>query len=342
MAALSGPGGKVAVHLLAGALLAFLAPLFPQLALPLYGLAIVVVAKLLGFLTEELAQHTKPSLAALLTTTLGNLAELVLAMVALSKGMGEVVKASITGSIMGNLLFVLGLGAVVASTAKRVVAFKAPMDLFILSTLLPMLMLLAPSFMPLFHEESHIGEVSLYIALFFLLFYALFLRKAVEEEERRKRHRPSLGLGTILGGLLLSTALLVWASEGFVGSLEGLSSHLSHLFMGAIVLGFVGSIAEHIYVIDFARKGRFSLVLHSTLGSTVQIVLFVLPVLYLYSLLIGSPMPLYFHPIEVFALSSSALLVWAVIEDRKVRALEGIGLMGLFFLLALLFYYSPV
>jgi len=332
-------GAFPAVDLALGALFLLSAHVLP-FPLLLYTLSIVFLAKAVGLLTEELAHHLKPSLAAIITTTLGNLAELVLAMVALSKGLGEVVKASITGSIIGNLLFVLGLGAVVASLSKKTVRFKASMDLFILSTLLPMLMLLAPSFMPFFEEESHIAEVSLYIALFFLLFYALFLRKVVEEEEREKAQRPALSLPAVLAGMVLSTILLVFSSEGFVAQLEGLE--VSHLFLGAIVMGFVGSIAEHIYVIGFARKGKFSLVLHSTLGSTVQIVLFVLPVLYLYSLLIGNPMPLYFYPIEVFALASSALLVWAVIEDGKVRALEGIGLVGLFFLLAILFYYSPV
>ena len=303
-------------------------------------LALMLLAKHIGFLTEEIAGHVKASVAALLSTTLGNVAELILGAVALTKGMGEVVKASITGSIVGNLLLVLGVGAVVASLAKRRINFRTSMDLFILSTLLPMLMLLAPSFMPFFHEQEHVGEVSFLIAAFFLLFYALFLRKVVEEEEREK-HKATLSLPKAVGLLVLSTLFLVLSAEAFVEGLEKYVEGYSELFLGAIVLGLVGNVAEHLYAIGFAQKGRFQLLLHATLGSTIQVVMFVLPVLYFFSLYIGQPMPLYFTPLEAFALAASAILVWAIIEDGKVRGLEGVGLIGMFLLIAMLFYYAP-
>lgn len=310
-------------------------------------LTLVKAAHLLGHATEEIANYYSPSLGGLLNATFGNLAELIIAFFALKEGLVTVVKASLTGSILGNLLLVFGLAVFVGGMKKKeMVLKKHEAEISSTMLLITVILLLVPSALFLFHEEAYEVPISMAVAVALIVLYLLsllfsfythkeyFLSVSHEKPTLKKSHAFLLLIGSIL--------ILVFASEIFAGQLEHIAENLgfSELFIGAVLVGVAGNAAEHLGALQFAVKNKMSLVLNVTIGSSLQIAMFVAPVLVFISYFMGNMMTLAFLPIEILTIFASVLLINEVLRDGAVNWIEGIQLLVLYIIIAMLFFFA--
>ena len=334
--------------------LEFLAPASHTLIFLASCLAIVPLAGLLGGATDQLARRAGAGIGGLLNATFGNAAELIIALAALHKGMYPVVKASLTGSIIGNILLVLGAAALAGGLRHKqqrfnTVAARAEATLL---TLAAIGMVMPAAFHYIAGPAGKIGEatLSLGIALVLLLAYVshlvfslgthrqLFAGEAVETEEHAWSLRKSLGV------LSLATALIAWLSEILVGSVEPAAESIgmSRVFLGVIVVAIVGNAAEHSTAVVMAMRGRMELSLSIAFGSSLQIALLVAPVLVAASHFVGPrPMDLVFTPAEVLAVFLAVLISGQVAADGETNWLEGVQLLAVYLILALVFFFLP-
>ncbi len=323
-------------------------------------LAIVPLADWLRRGTEQVAAVAGPSIGGLLNVTFGNVAELILAIFVLIGGSTAVVKAQITGSIIGNALLGLGLAIVVGSfgqgrlTFKKVQAGQLSTMLFltVIALLLPALFDYTeqiPTFAAPGGVRSNLDEsLSLGVSVVLILVYALNLVYtlithkdvfALEGGEDPERPWPVwLALGVLLAG----TALIALESELVSGALEATSSQLglTPFFLGIVVLAVIGNAAEFLSASYYARRRQMGVAVSIVLGGTVQVALFTAPLLVLISYFIGHPMNLVFSsPLELIAVVAVALTVTAVTRDGETTWFEGVLLLAVYALLALAFFF---
>lgn len=320
------------------------------------GLAIVPLAGLLGRATEHITTHVGAGVGSLLNASLGNAAELIIALAALREGLHDVVKASLTGSILGNILLVLGVSMVVGGMKYERQTFNrtaAGMGSSLL--LLAAVGLVIPA---LFHftasdrgaQVEH--ELSLDIAIVLFLIYGLSLAFSL------KTHRHLFGGETHdahdLGeepwsyrmslGVLAAVAILIGLmSEMLVGSIEPAAHKLglTQVFVGVILVALVGNAAEHSTAVLMAMKNKMDLALGIAVGSSMQIALLVAPLLVFASYLFGAPLDLIFTPFEVAAVTMSVLILGFVSMDGESHWMEGVMLVGVYTMLAIAFYFLP-
>ena len=324
-------------------------------------IAIVPLAAWMGHATEHLAERTGEGVGGLLNATFGNAAEMIIALMALQRGLGNVVKASITGGIIGNLLLVLGaalLAGGLGHTTQRFNAMAARSHATML--LLAAAALVAPaSYHHLAGGEAAAreGSLSTEVAVVLLAVYALGLvfslkthsnlfaghtaeNATVEAAEGEAPWSLAKSVAVLAG----ATALVAWASEILVGSVEH-AAHafgMSDVFVGVIVIAVVGNAAEHSTAVLVAMKNRMDLALGVAIGSSIQVALFVTPVLVFASYFIGpTPMNLVFTPAEVLAVTVSALIAGQICGDGESNWLEGVQLLAVYLIVALLFYFLP-
>lgn len=339
----------------AAILLEFLKPEWHTAIFITAALGIVPLAGWLGTATEQLAHRTGEGIGGLLNATFGNAAELIIAFVAVQKGLYPVVKASLTGSIIGNLLLVLG-ASILAGGLKfkrqqfNVVGARAQSTLL---TVVAIAFVMPAAFHGL-AGPARAGEhdVSLTISLVLLLMYALHLVFSLithkhlftgEPGEAAAEEAP-WSIGKSIGILAASTAVLAWLSEILVGSVEpaAASFGMTRVFVGVIVVAIIGNAAEHSTAILMARKNRMELSIGIAIGSSLQIALFVAPVLVLASRVVGPrPMDLLFSPAEVLALFGAVLITGQIAGDGESNWLEGAQLLTVYVILALVFYFLP-
>jgi Ca2+:H+ antiporter len=321
-------------------------------------LAIVPLAGWMGRATEQLAARSGAGVGGFLNATFGNAAELIIALVALNKGLTGVVKASITGSIIGNLLLVLGASTLVGGVRYRKQTFNQTAARISVTSLgLAAIALLAPT---IFHgaSVSRPGGWSvtaeqrlslaivlvLFLTYFFSLFFHLFTHRELfagpSEKEGGERHWPLWQSVTALAG---ATALVALLSEFLVGSIEAArrSLGLTETFVGVVVVAFVGNAAEHSTAVWAAWKNKMDLSLNIATGSSLQMALFVTPVLVLSSYLIGNPMTLEFSMPEIASIVFSIWIVGQISGDGESNWLEGLQLLAVYSVIALLFYFLP-
>lgn len=319
-------------------------------------LAIIPIAGWMGRATEHLAAHTGEGIGGLLNATFGNAAELVIALVGLSMGKHEVVKASITGSIIGNVLLVLGAAMAAGGFKHSIQRFSGTgARSYASMLLLAAAALVAPA---VFHylggSASAERDLSLEISVVLILTYVaslLFTLKTHRNlfqggdgEGADDEHGPSWSVGRSVAVLAGATALIAVVAEWMVGSVEHAAHSLgmNNVFVGVIVVAIVGNAAEHSTALVVALKNRMELAVGIALGSSIQIALFVAPVLVFASYLIGpSPMDLVFTPAEVIAIVMAVLVAEQVIADGESHWLEGVQLLSVYAILALLFYWLP-
>lgn len=309
-------------------------------------LVLVLSASLLGHATEELAGHYSQTVGGLLNATFGNAAELIIAFFAIQKGLVEVVKASITGAFLGNVLLVFGL-SVLAGGIKRKEMSIAQREGEINSTmlLLAMLFILFPSLLFIFHEERYETEISLAAAAIMLVLYILSLLFSFFTHKEwflsNPTHKPGMTRRNAFLLMLFSVAAIGVGSEKFAGILEEVAHQFSlgELFVGAVLVGIAGNAAEHFIALKFAQENKMSLVLNATIGSSLQLALFVAPVLVFISLFSPSFLSLSFLPIEIVAILASVLLMIQIERDKKVNWFEGLQLVALYTLIAIIFYF---
>lgn len=319
-------------------------------------LAIVPIAGLLGEATEALAAKTGPRVGGLLNASLGNAAELIITVVAISAGRLELVKASIIGSILGNLLFVLGLSLLVGGLRHGVQRFdRDRISIDATMTILAAIVISVPSLFSELIEPNFqsVELLSLTTAALVLLLYGLSifytLRQPVDPATEHpgaiepSHDGPGWSVQRALGVMVLAVVGLAIMSEFLVGSLESVTATfgLTEFFVGIIVVPIIGNVAEHLVAVQVALKNQMDLSLSIALGSSLQIALFVAPVLVFISLLIGNPLTLEFNHPELIAMIAASIIAALVAIDGKSNWLEGAMLLAVYGILALGFFYLP-
>ncbi|HOV05666.1 MAG TPA: calcium/proton exchanger [Anaerolineaceae bacterium] len=321
----------------------------------LSALAVIPLAGLIGDGTENLAMHTGPKMGGLINATLGNAAELIITLLAINKGLLELVKASITGSIIGNLLFVLGLSILVGGAKNGVQKFdrRHTVNNSILLSI-ALLGLIIPS---LFSHSTASGvnekveTLSLCVAVVMIGLYSLgilfsFVEKKNEESIVPVEALIEHGAWSVRKSLLilaLATGGIVWMSEILVGSVEAVvaGSGISEFFVGIILVPIIGNVAEHLVAINMAIKNKMELSMEIAISSSLQIALFVAPVLVFISLLFGNPLNLVFNPFELAALMSAVIVTYFVSADGESNWLEGAALIAVYIIFGLAFFIFP-
>jgi len=339
----------------------------PLLVFVASGLAMVPLAGLMGEATEALAVHTGPRLGGLLNATLGNAAELIITIMAIREGilnpainehMLELVRASLTGSVLGNILLVLGLSILIGGLRHGTQKFdRGHAGTSATLLLLAVAALVIPSIFShgievVNHdavEYLSLGVAGVMIGLYVLsLIYQLRDPAAhtYEDDEyaavqEEAPHWTPLRAGIML---LLATVGIVWMSELLVGTVEHVVVEIgiSEFFLGIIIVPLIGNVAEHLVAVQVAAKNKMELSLAISVGSSLQIALFVAPLLVFISLLMRNPLTLVFNQFELIALMAAALIAGLVSLDGESNWLEGSMLLAIYIILALAFFWLPM
>ncbi|MGB5181670.1 MAG: calcium/proton exchanger [Xanthobacteraceae bacterium] len=316
-------------------------------------LAILPLARWMGRATEQLAERMGEGVGGLLNATFGNAAELIIALVALHAGFYEVVEASIVGSILGNILLVLGAAMLAGGLRHPEQHFNAAgaRSQATMLTLAAIALILPAAFEAVAGTPEHLDRVSFSISVILLLVYFLYLAFALithpalftssEVPENAKVQVSPAGPGLLLAA---ATAGIAWMSEIMVGAIEPAAQQLglSDIFVGVFVVAVLGNAAEHTTAIDAALKNRMDLSLSIAIGSSVQIALFVAPVLVLASLFLGpTPMDLAFSPGLVLMVLLSILITGQVASDGRSDWLKGTQLLAVYLILGLTYFFLP-
>ena len=323
-------------------------------------LAIIPLAEFIRRATEQLSRVSGSAVGGLLNITFGNVAELIIALFVLHAGQADVVKAQITGSILGNSLLGLGLAIVVGSWGREKQLIKRERAGLLGSLLiLSVIGLLVPAIFDytergLFAQTDPSGldarlslAASVVLILTYLanLVYSMVTHRdvfAIHEPEEDAGAPPPWAWWKSVAVLVGATAIIAWEAELISGALESTAQTLglSSLFLGITVLAIIGNIAEYISAIYFARKDRMGLVATITIGSTVQVALFVAPVLVIVSHFMGKPMDLVFrNPLELIAIAACAFIVNAITQDGETTWFEGVLLLAVYAILAIAFFF---
>jgi len=318
-------------------------------------LAIIPCAGFLGEATEALAEKTGPRIGGLLNASLGNLAELIIAIVAINAGKIALVKASIIGSVLGNLLFVLGLSLLLGGLKHGTQRFNR--DRVSTDATLVVLAAIVISVPSMFNEliEPNVVRVealSLMTAGVVLLLYILAIFYTLRSPATEPAHGaaiepthacPGWSMGMALGVMAAAVVGLAFMSEFLVGSLDAVTATfgLSQFFVGIILVPIIGNVAEHMVAVQVALKNQMDLSLSIALGSSLQIALLVAPLLIFISLALGHPMTLEFNHPEVIAMVSASIIAALVAIDGRSSWLEGAMLLVVYAMLALGFFYLP-
>ncbi len=323
----------------------------PMLTFTAAALGVIPLAKIIGDATEDLAVHTGPRVGGLLNATLGNAAELIITFFAIRAGLLDLVKASITGSIIGNLLLVLGVSIIAGGVRHGIQKFdreRAGLDSTML--ILAIIALGVPSlFSHAIESSSHIAVeyLSLGVAVAMMVIYGLGLLYSFTAVTPLT-HPPVPGAATwsvkkALSVLFLATVFIAWMSEVLVGSVESVLVSLgwTEFFLGVVIIPIVGNVAEHLVAVQVALKDKMDLSLEISIGSSLQVALFVAPVLVFLSLAMGNPLTLVFNQFELIALAAAALISALVALDGESNWMEGAQLLAVYLILAMAFFFLP-
>jgi Ca2+:H+ antiporter len=318
--------------------------------------AIIPLAGLMGRATEQIADHAGEGIGGLLNATFGNAAELIIAIVALRAGQIDIVKASLVGSIIGNVLLVLGDSFLAGGLRYKdqhfdTVTARAQAQMLLVSAL-------AVTIPALFHAASprgvvvDEGAISLAISCLLIVVYALSLifslgthKHMFEAAPQPAAHgEPQWGLPVAIGVLAIATFFIAWLSEILVGSVEPTAAEIgmSKVFVGVVIVAVIGTAAEHYAAVMAALRNRMDLSVGIAIGSSTQIALFVTPLLVLLSYLIApSPMDLIFTVGETFALVIAAFLTAHTTSNGHSNWFTGVLLLSLYFIVAVGFFHAP-
>lgn len=325
----------------------------PQLAFASAILGLIASSKLLGDSTEDLAMHTGPRIGGLLNATLGTAALLIVAAFALSAGMLDLVKASITGSILGYLLVVIGFSAFFGGVRNGTQYFdrqQAAMSatLMILSVVALAVPAMYGQLVPVRNEgsvESLSEAVAIVMICVYVLsvYYSLYWRideQAIAGVHPLDRRWSVRRAAVTLGLALAATVLLAYV---LVASLEPLFARYgySEFFVGIVVIPLAVSVSEHLLAFETAWRNRIDVSMSIAFGSSIQVSLLVAPLLVFLSLLVGHPMDLIFGQIELVALGAAAIVTTLVALDGESNWLEGAMVIAVYALLALAFFFWP-
>jgi Ca2+:H+ antiporter len=314
-------------------------------------LAILGLAWVVGLSTERLGALTGPQVGGILNATFGNIAELIIAFFALQAGLITVVKASLTGSIIGNLLLVLGAAVLAGGLKNGLQTFSqriagsnaALLVLAAVGLFIPAVFAASGS-----ESEGTLVEESVLVALVLMVGYALSLVWQFTNPEATLggHSEPEGHAGPSWTGrvavivLLVAAGLLAVLSEILVGSIEPFIEQfgLSELFVGVILIPTIGNLAEHLVAVQLAYKNKIEFAMAVSFGSSLQVALFVAPVLVLLGLVVGQPMDLVFQPLEIAAVGVAVAIAALIALDGESNWLEGALLMLIYLIIAISFF----
>jgi Ca2+:H+ antiporter len=315
--------------------------------------AVVPLTVLIGDATENLSLRLGATLGGLLNGTMGNVPEMIIAISALRKGLEPMVKASITGTLLSNVLLVLGLSIVVGGTRFEALRYSVAFaGLSSKMLILAAIGLIVPA---LFHYTANMEVYGISDGIAGILFLAyaanlaftlvthkqLFAPK--QAEGPIETGRSAWGLGRALGTLAIAAIGLAVESETLTGAIEPTAARLglTATFAGIFLLASVGNISEMINAILFARRGKMDLTLAVTLGASTQVALLVAPVLIFTSHVIGHPMDLLFTQFEVVAIAIAAIVAHITTVDGESHWLEGVMMIAVYAMLGVGFFFLP-
>lgn len=350
----------------------------PLVLFILSGLAIVPLADFIGEATEEIAIHIGPRWGGLLNATLGNAAELIITIFAIRRGLYELVRASIAGSILGNLLLILGLSLLLGGLKNGIQKFdKRTATLNATLGLLAVFALLVPSLFDVAIQDNLAAEKGLSegVAIIMIVLYGLYVvysfttgaepghvdhhpeHLGVDDgvshaespnNDTAEHHESKWSIRFSIGVLALATLGIVFMSESLVVAVEAVTvqfDFLTEIFIGLIIIPIVGNIAEHLVAVQVAYKNKMELSLAVSLGSSLQIALFVAPILVFISLFLGpegaGPLLLVFSEFELIALFGAGLIAAHIAQDGESNWFEGAMLLGVYFIIAMAFFFLP-
>jgi len=355
-------------------LLAFLADILGWGDIWVFALSaagVIPMASYIGEATESLAEHTGPRIGGLLNATLGNAAELIITIIAIREGLLDLVKASITGSILGNILLIMGASMLLGGLRNGPQSFSsrhASRNAILL--VLAVVALLIPSMLSSAigpADSPEVEALSLGVAVIMIVLYGLGIffgfkvpdgplsahtRVETQPSELKTDHAAESQadahtvwpVRTALIILGFATVGVAYLSELLVGSVEPVVHALgiSEFFVGIILIPIIGNVAEHLVAVKVAMQNKMDLSIEIVNASSLQIALFVAPFLVFVSLLLGNPMQLIFNQIELLALIVGVVIGALVSFDGESNWLEGAELLAVYIILALAFFLMPV
>jgi Ca2+:H+ antiporter len=319
------------------------------------GLAIVPLAGWMGRATDQLATRLGEGVGGLLNATFGNAAELIIAFAALRAGLYTVVKASLVGSIVGNILLVLG-AAMLAGGLRHpeqhynVAGARSQATML---TLAAIALILPAAYRSTGGDVPEIGTLSIWISLVLLAVYAANLVFSLithpklfagEHQQEAEAHGPAWSVRRAAAVLAAATVGIAWMSEILVGAIEPSSKELglNDAFVGVFVVAILGNAAEHSTAVAVAMRNRMDLALSIAIGSSVQVALFVAPLLVLVSLFVGpTPMDLAFNGGMVLTVLLAVLITGQVAGDGRSDWLKGVQLLAVYGILGLAYFFAP-
>ena len=323
----------------------------PTIMFILAALSIIPLAGIMGEGTEEISSYTGPKIGGFLNATFGNATELIISFFALKSGLFEVVKSSIAGSIIGNILLVLGASMFIGGLKHKTQNFNINVVETTSSMLLFSLIgLCVPAFFThtinpnllntRYEGLSLVVAIVMFILYILSLIFSFFTHKdlyATTTKEEGHESKWSLKKSIII--LVIATVIIAIESEFLVGGIEDITSKLglSEFFVGIILIPIIGNAAEHSTAITMALKNKMDVAIEIALGSSLQIILFVAPVLIFLSLLF-TPMSIIFNPFELVSLIASVIIANKVASDGQSNWLEGAQLMAVYFIIAAGFF----
>jgi len=318
--------------------------------------SLIPLAGLIGLGTEELARRSGPAWGGFLNATFGNAAELIIAIVALHDGHIGLVKASITGSILGNLLLVLGLSFFLGGLGRKSQTFhrtaatntSAMLFLAVVALVMPAVFDLS-LYGSLAPHPVAIDRLSLWSALIMIsayagsLIYAFTTQRDLFRPDEHGHGDHPMTTTTAISVLAVATILTTIQAEILVGALQPALTKFgfTEMFVGVIVVAIIGNAAEHYSAVVAARRNQMTLAVEIAVGSSAQIALLVAPAVVLYSMAIGHPMSLLFNAFEITAIALSVLATVIVVLDGESNWVEGLQLIAVYLILALAFYFVP-
>jgi Ca2+:H+ antiporter len=322
-------------------------------------LAIVPAAKLIVHATEQIAARTGDAVGGLLNATFGNAPELIIAIVALRAGLLDMVRASLVGAVLANLLLALGASLLLGGFKFKDLTYNAEAArVYGSMMLLAVIALVVPSAFARFFASAEylprVRQLNVTLALILLAAYGLYLLYMLKTHADHFRSAaspadehatgPAWSVPRAVGSLIGASALAAWMSEILVGAAEGTGQALgmSEVFIGLIIVAVVGGAAESLSAIAAARKGKLDLTLGITFGSSIQIALFVAPMLVLLSRLVApEPLDLTFGRAETGVLFMSVLIGVVVSGDGRGNWFKGAQLLAVYLIIAMMFFFMP-
>ncbi|MFQ6128383.1 MAG: calcium/proton exchanger [Thermoplasmata archaeon] len=326
----------------------------PIIVFAMSAITIVPLAYFMGISTEELAKRLGPGSGGLLNATFGNATELIIALFALRAGLHEIVKASLAGSIIGNILFVLGLSMFAGGLKHKIQRFErraagtssTMLVLAVVALTIPTMATLYSSIIG--GDPTQIVDLSIWTSVLLIVVYFAGLVFSLHTHKSIFNpvggiEEPGWGKKVAIAGLLISTVFVSVESEFLVGAIESSSEvlGLNDLFVGVILIALIGNAAEHGSAVVMAYKNKMDLSVQIATSSATQIALFVAPLLVFASLLFGPPMTLAFEIFELIAIALSVAIVNMASSDGESNWYEGAMLVVVYLIVAVGFFYHP-